>query len=265
MKKSIFIFLISISVLSLLGCGLEKKSAAPVTDKNISRSLKNQSSSNFLKSLPEFYPKEAVPLAVDAKIFDIRENAAAKSLEIMYATNNDINTVCDFYESAFKNFEKLETTRNEMADITISAQNDGETYIIMLYSENLMKHIPEFANKKTVVMNLRNLKNFSGAQKAVKQTKKSVPWPTSEMPEVPELVGHINNIIRQDNAIYFNVEVADNSVQNYPAELTKAGFTIENNPDITPERMQFMASKGNNKLNFAYKDKEKSASFEYHK
>lgn len=68
----------------------------------------------------------------------------------MYATNNDINTVCDFYESAFKNFEKLETTRNEMAD-------------------------------------------------------------------------------------------------------------------ITPERMQFMASKGNSMLNFAYKDKEKSASFEYHK
>lgn len=265
MKKSILIFLMSVSVLSLLGCGSEKKSATPATDKNISRSLKNQSSPNSSKPLPEFYPKEAVPLAVDAKIFDIKENIAAKSLEIMYATNNDINTVCDFYESAFKNFEKLETTRNEMSDITISAQNDGETYIIMLYGENLMKHLPEFANKKTVVMNLRNLKNFPGTQKAIKQAKKSLAWPTSELPGVPELVGHITNIIREDNAIYFNVEVADNSVQNYPAELTKAGFTIEDNPDITPERMQFMASKGNSMLNFAYKDKEKSASFEYHK
>ncbi|MDD3377664.1 MAG: hypothetical protein PHF08_09470 [Candidatus Riflebacteria bacterium] len=73
-------------------------------------------------------------------------------------------------------------------------------------------------------MNLRNLKNFPGTQKAIKQAKKSLPWPTSEMPGVPELVGHITNIIREDNAIYFNVEVADNSVQNYPAELTKAGF-----------------------------------------
>lgn len=177
MKKTNYILLIIILIFSQLGCSSDKKPATSETKTagikqlniatnkvTIDPSLKKHSSPESLQTLPDYYPTNNVPLAIDAKLFDIKEVYPSKVLSVMYATDNDIDSICDFYEGAFKSFQKSPTTRNEWADITLIAKNNGATYKIYLWKPGMMQNVPELVEKTIVIMELRDLKNFPDAK-----------------------------------------------------------------------------------------------------
>ena len=118
MKKILSFILASVLILALAGCGAKEPAADKANGAATSEPKQSQTSdgprkpnetASGSKTLPASFPKEALPLAVDAEILDVRENPASKGLEVMYVSDNDIDTLCDFYEGALKDAKDLNT------------------------------------------------------------------------------------------------------------------------------------------------------------
>lgn len=164
MKKTLSLILLSVLILALAACGAAEPApeeangeAAPAISEQSQTNDDSQSpqTSSDSTTLPANYPKDVLPLAVDAEIIDVRENPASKGLEVMYVSDNDVGTLCDFYEGALKDAPDLNTLETANGYM-ISANMDGVGYNIML-SEDAMNPNPQYAGKKSVYIMLSGL------------------------------------------------------------------------------------------------------------
>lgn len=159
MKKVLTLLFTSVLVLALVGCGAKESTANEANSKDVSAEPKQGQISSNSKTLPASYPNEILPLAADAEIIDVRENSANNGLEVIYVSENDIRTLCDYYEGALKNAKDLST--HETSDgYVISAKIDGTDYTITL-SKNAMKSNPQHAGKVSVYIILTGLESVS--------------------------------------------------------------------------------------------------------
>ncbi len=164
MRKILSLISAFVLILSLAGCGTkasssDKTNGATTSQPNQSQTTdgpqKPNETASGSKTLPASYPKEILPLAVDAEIFYANENSSNKTLEVMYVSNNNIDTLCDFYEGALKDAKDLNTTKTQDGYM-ITAKMDGVGYTIML-SKDAMKSNPQYAGKISVYLILSGL------------------------------------------------------------------------------------------------------------
>jgi predicted small lipoprotein YifL len=274
MKKVLSCILVFVLILALAGCGAKDPAlneanggAAAVEAKQSENTgdlqqLQNESAAGA-KTLPTSYPKESLPLAADAEIIDVRENPASKGLEVMYVSDNDIGTLRDFYEGALKDAKDLSTV--ETSDgYMVSANMDGVGYTIMI-SKDAMNPNPQYAGKISVYIILSGLEGISGGGPQMPE-EEGEAWPTSDLPGVPQLKGHISQILREDGIIRLEIRVENaGKVKSYIGELTAAGFSFDTQPDIESSHMEFLAFKDSSMMSFAYKGEENLVSIEYQK
>ncbi|HHX37508.1 MAG TPA: hypothetical protein GX717_05965 [Clostridiaceae bacterium] len=203
MKKILSLILASFLILGLVGCGGEEAPEnSNVLNDSASSALKAVETASDIKTLPDSYPKDVLPLAADAEIIDVRENPASKGLEVMYVSDNDIDTLCDFYVGALKDAKDLST--DETPDgYWITAKMDGIDYTVML-DKNAMNPT-KYAGQISVYLVLSGLEG--AADPAEKPEGESLAWPFAEMPGVPELKGHISKILREDGIMHFEMTV----------------------------------------------------------
>ena len=213
--------------------------------------------------LPVSYPKEILPLAVDAEILDVRENVQNKGIEVSYVSDNDIKTLRDFYEGALKDAKDLNTIETS-GNYMISANIDGVGYTVMI-SKDAMSSNPKYAGKKSVYIVVTGLDGEYNGEKQMPDGDGEA-WPSADLPGVPEFKGYISHILRDGGIIYLDILVENNDfVKSYIDELAKAGFRFEAEPDLESDHVQFIAFKGDSILNFSYKAKEDFVTIEYQK
>lgn len=273
MKRILSIILMSVLILAFAGCGSEEPAANEANGGTVSaESKQSQAASDPQKPqietaagskiLPTSYPKEILPLAADAELIDVRENPSSKGLEVSYVSDNDIDTLCDYYEGALKDAKDLST--NETSDgYMISANMDGVGYTIML-SKDAMKTNPQYSEKISVYIILSGLEGVSGDMQMPEGEGET--WPSADLPGVPRLEGHIGQILREDGIIRLEITVKTaEKVKSYIGELTAAGFSFDTQPDIDSDHMEFLAFKDSSMMSFAYKGGENLVSIEYQK
>lgn len=171
MNKVLFGIVMIALVLALTGCGA-KEPVATESGGGSATELPKQSESignlntqqtaplSASKTLPDFYPKDILPLAADAEILDVRENPSNAGLEVSYVSGNNIDTLCDFYEGALKDAKNLNTI--ETSDgYMITARLDDVGFSIML-SKDAMKSNPLHSGKISVYIILTGLAGVSG-------------------------------------------------------------------------------------------------------
>ena len=272
MRRILSLILASVLILALAGCGAKAPSADKANSGTTSESKQGQTTdgsnqkpnetASGSKTLPASYPKEILPLAADAEIIDVRENPASKGLEVMYVSDNDIDTLCDFYEGALKDAKDLNT--DETPDgYWITAKIDGVDYTIML-SKDAMNPNPQYAGKVSVYLILSGLEGVSVPTE--KPKGESLAWPFAEMPGVPELKGHISKILREDDIMHFEMTVESaETIKSYVGELTAAGFTFDSTPDLESDHIEFLAFKDGSMMNFGYGSDDNFVAFDYQK
>lgn len=273
MKRILSLILASVLILALAGCGAKEPaadeanggttSAEPKQSQTTGDPQKPNKTASGSKTLPASYPKETLPLSADAEILDVRENPANNGLEVSYVSDNDIDTLCDYYEGALKDAKDLSTTETQDGYM-ITAKMDGVGYSIML-SKDAMKSNPQYAGKISVYIILTGLKGVSGGTSQMPQGEGEA-WPSADLPGVPELKGHIGQILREDSTIRLEITVESaEKVKNYISELTEAGFSFDTKPDMESNHMEFLAFKDSSMMSFAYKGGENLVSIEYQK
>lgn len=90
--------------------------------------------------------------------------------------------------------------------------------------------------------------------------------PSADLPGVPQLRGHIEQILREGGTIRLEITVDNSeSVKSYISELTAASFSFDTPPDIDSDHMEFLAFKNSDMMSFAYKGEENLVSIEYQK
>ena len=267
MKKILSFILASVLILALAGCGAKKPAAnetiqTPKQSQTTGDAQKPQNETPAgTKTLPASYPKEILPLAADADILDVRENPASKGLEVMYVSDNDIDTQCDFYEGALKDAKDLSTTETQDGYM-ITANMDGVGYTVML-SKDAMDPT-KYAGKVSVYLILSGLEGVAGLTE--KPKGESLAWPFDEMPGVPELKGHISKILREDGIMHFEMTVESaETIKSYVGELTAAGFTFDSTPDLANDHIEFLAFKDGSMMNFGYGSDDNFVAFDYQK
>jgi hypothetical protein len=256
MKKIVTCAFIVVLIISLAGCGISGKKPNKEGGNN---NLSPGSPGNKELTLPESYPKETLPLAADAEILDVRENPANNGIEVDYVSSNNIDTLIDFYEGLLLTATDLETSQLESgAMITAKV---GDVYYTIMLNKGIMDNNPKYAGKVAVSVIL------SG-----KEQEPSLPdgdgetWPEDELPGVPQLMGYISQIQREDDIVRLEIIVGnDDAVKSYIGELRAAGFRFDAEPDPESEHIEFFAFKGNSVLNFAYKAEEQLVFIEYQK
>lgn len=263
MKKKSSLVLMFVLILVLAGCGAKGPTANEANGGAASRAPKQSETVADSKKLPASYPKEILPLAADAEILDVRENPVNKGLEVSYVSSNDIDTLCDYYEGALKDAKNLSTTK--MPDgYMITAKLDGVSYSIML-SKEAMKSNPQYAGKISVYIILTGLEGISGGGSQLSEGEGEA-WPSTDLPGVPQLKGHIGQIMREDGIIRLEITVENaEKVKIYIKELTAAGFRFDTQPDTESDHVEFLAFKDSNMMSFAYKGEENLVSIEYQK
>lgn len=273
MKRILSLILASALILALAGCGAQKPAAdkanggtAPTEPKQSQPTGDNQKpnkTTSGSKTLPASYPKKNLPLAADAEIIDVRENPANNGLEVIYVSDNDIDTLCDYYAGALKDAKDLSTTKTQDGYM-ITAKMEGVGYTIML-SKGAMKSIPQYAGKISVYIILTGLKGVSGGTSRMPEGEGKA-WPSADLPGVPPLKGYISQILREDGMIRLEITVESaEKVKSYIGELTAAGFSFDTKPDMESKHMEFLAFKDNSMMSFAYKGAENLVSIEYKK
>ena len=272
MKKILSLILMSVLILSIAGCGAKEpaeneandgtKSAESKQSQTTDSTQKPKETASGSKTLPGSYPKEILPLAADAEIIDVRENPANNGLEVSYVSDNNIETLCDFYEGALKDAKDLNT--DETPDgYWITAKMDGIDYTIML-SKDAMKSNPQYAGKISVYIILSALEGVAGPTEKPKD--ESLAWPFDEMPGVPELKGHISKILREDGIMHFEMTVESaETIKSYVGELTAAGFTFDSAPDLESDYIEFIAFKNSSIINLGYGSDDNFVAFDYQK
>lgn len=171
MNKLLIGIIAVLLALALTGCGAKEpsvnevvggsatelpKQSEPVGDQNTQQSASVANS----KTLPDIYPKDILPLAADAEILDVRENPSNKGLEVSYVSDNNIDTLCDFYEGVLKDASGLSTI--ETSDgYMITAKLDGIGCTIML-SRDAMKSNPLHSGKISVYIILSGISGAGG-------------------------------------------------------------------------------------------------------
>lgn len=272
MKRILSVIIMSVFILALAGCGSKKPatneanggtaSAEPKQSQTAGDPQKPNEIASGSKTLPISYPKEILPLAADAEIIDVRENPANKGLEVMYVSDNNIDTLCDFYEGALKDAKDLNT--DETPDgYWITAKIDGVDYTIML-DKNAMNPNPQYAGKVSVYLILSGLEGASGNTQMPEGEGEA--WPSADLPGVPQLEGHIGQILRDDGVIRLEITVESaEKVKSYIGELAAAGFSFDTEPDVDSDHMEFLAFKDSSMISFAFKGEENSVSIEYQK
>ncbi|MGI6679745.1 MAG: hypothetical protein ACOX2Q_12085 [Dehalobacterium sp.] len=270
MKKILYLFFISVLIMVLSGCGAKEPVANEASDGTVTEESKQSQTTDdspkpqnataaSAKTLPASYPKETLPLAVDAEILDVRENPANKGLEVSYVSDNDIDTLCDFYEGLLKDATDLSTDKTPDG-YRISAKMDGVGYTIML-SKDAMKSNPQYTGKISVYIILTGLKGVFGG---TSQMSEGEAWPFADLPGVPQLKGHISQILREDGIIRLEISVESaEKVKNYIGDLTAAGFSFDIEPDVESNHMEFLAFKDSSMISFTYKGEENLVSIEY--
>ena len=249
-------------VFALVGCGTEEPTTNEANGGVVSGTPGQNQTSSISNTLPDSYPREILPLAADAEIIDVRENPANKGLEVMYVSDNDIDTLCDYYEGALKDAQDLSTTETPDGYM-INTKIDGVDYTIML-SEDAMNPNPKYAGKNSVYIILTGLEGISSD--AQLPEGEGEVWPSADLPGVPQLKGHIDQILREDGNIYLEITVENaEKVKSYIDELTAAGFSFDSQPEAESDHVQFFAFKDNSILNFAYKAEENRVFIEYQK
>lgn len=287
MRKIISFILLSVLTMALIGCGgkepkTNKTSGGTAPTETKQKLLNSETASTEpkqnqiandlqkpnnitidFKTLPETYPKEILPLAADAEIIDIREHPANNGLEVSYVSDNNIDTLCDFYEGALQDAENISTTETPDGYM-IDAKMDGIDYTIML-DKNAMNPNPQYAGKISVYIVLIGLEGVSNNASQMPKGDGEA-WPFAELPGVPELKGHISQILREDGIIRLEltVESADD-VKSYIGKLTEASFSFDTLLDIESDHMEFLAFKDGSMISFAYKGEENAVSIEFQK
>lgn len=273
MKRIISIILMTL-LLALAGCGLKEPAtnegnggtaSAEPNQSNITGDAQmpqNETPSDS-KTLPASYPKEILPLAADAEILEVRENPANKGLEVSYVSDNDIDTLCDYYEGALKDAKDLSTAAT--ADgYMISASMGGVGYTIML-SKDAMKANPQYSGKVSVYIVLTGLEGTNGSVPRMPEGEGEA-WPSADLPGIPQLEGYISQILRENDMIRLEISVENvEKVKSYIAELTAAGFSFDTEPDVDTDHIEFLAFKDSTMISFAYKGAENLVSIEYQK
>lgn len=270
MKKILSLILVSVLILALAGCGDKAPSADKTNDETASEPKQVQATdvpqnpietASGSKTLPAYYPKDILPLAADAEIIDVRENPANKGLEVAYVSDNDIDTLCDFYEGALKDAKDLNT--DETPDgYWITAQMDGVDYTVML--DKSAMNSTKYAGKVSVYLVLLGIEGVAGPAEEPKGD--SLAWPFDEMPGVPELKGHISKILREDGIMHFEMMVESaETIKSYVGELTAVGFTFDSTPDVESDHIEFVAFKDNSMINFGYSSDDNFVAFDYQK
>ena len=95
--------------------------------------------------LPDTYPKKDLPLAADAVIVEVKEDSQNGITEVVYVSENNIDTLRDFYEAILKDVTDKMTIQTEDGYM-ITAQTDNYSYTILL-SENAMDNNPQYSGK----------------------------------------------------------------------------------------------------------------------
>ena len=270
MRRILPLILASVLILVLVGCGAKEPAAGksngaatsePKQSQPTDGTQKPNETASGSKTLPSSYPKEILPLAADAEIIDVRENPASKGLEVMYVSDNDIDTLCDFYEGALKDAKDLSTTETQDGYM-ITAKMDGVGYNIMLSTDAMDP--TKYAGKVSVYLILSGLEGVAGPTE--KPKGESLAWPFDEMPGVPELKGHISKILREDDIMHFEMTVESaETIKSYVGELTAAGFTFDSAPDLESDHIEFLAFKDGSMINLGYGSDDNFVAFDYQK
>ncbi len=267
MRKKMTCAIILVMIILITGCGIKPATVNdPSKDVNKGNVADASPSPGAIKDdefgLPDSYPKDILPLAVDAEIIDVRENPASNGLEVMYVSNNNIDTLLDFYEGALKDAQALNT--DETTDgYMVTAMMDDVNYVINL-SKDAMNPNPKHAGKISVYIILSGLEGVSG--ESLMLEGEGEEWPPAELPGVPKLDGHISQILKEDGIIRLEITVEDNNkVKSYLGELTEAGFTFDTEPDPDSDHMEFLAFKDNSMMSFGFKGEENLVTIEFQK
>ena len=241
MKNKVALVVVAFVVLMLVVCILERPVLAKTEEKGTQIS-------------------DLIPLVADAEILDVRQNSSNTVLEVYYVSRSHIDTVAEFYGNALKKFENL-TIRKIQFGYMITANLDKLHYMIML-SENAMDPNPKYADTLAVSVILTGLDAKSAEQKVSEENGEK--WPPAELPGVPELMGQIQQILREDGIVQICmiVEGAE-MVKKYLDELQIAGFRFDSEPVFHGDHLEFVAFRDGSILNFVYKGIEQSVFFEY--
>lgn len=264
MRKALSFILFSILILALSGCVPEKGTYNESKGKTgLEESNKIDLAGDGENTLPASYPTDVLPLAADAIILDVREHPENNGLEVSYVSDNDIGTLCDYYEGKLKDAQDLDTLETE-GGYMITAKIDDVYYTIIL-DKKAMDPIPQYAGKTSVHIMLTGLEGISGNQsKASEDDGKA--WPFAELPGVPELKGHISKILLEDDGVFIEMTVENAAVmESYVDEIKKVGFELETNPVLDNDHMEFLAFKDGSLINIGYAGKDNFVSFEYQK
>jgi hypothetical protein len=258
MKKTLSFILMSMLILVLAGYGAQGPGASKA---RAMQGPEQSAPSSDSKTLPGSYPKEVLPLVADAEILDVRENPANKGLEVIYVTDNDMDMLCDYYKRALKDGKNFSITEMPGGHM-ITGKLDDLDYSIML-SKDAMKSNPKYSGKISVYIILTGLEGVSSGGSQFSKSN-AEEWPSADLPGVPQLKGHIDQILREDGIIrlWVTVENAE-SVKSYIGKLTASGFSFDIPPNMDSENMEFLAFKDNSMMSFAYKGEENLVSIQY--
>jgi hypothetical protein len=275
-KKFLTIFLCCMLLATLLtGCGGSKnsggnadkvdtsqtqnsdgKGSREVADDNNAKTAPAKSGESL--SLPPEYPVDLVPLLSDAEIYGVQVNPEKTGLLLAYVTNEDIDTALNFYKDVFKGHDDPLETENGY----IMIESLGELTVTIALDKGILDHFPQYKGKLSVSIDLNGLKDTEPP----KVTGDGKPWPSAEMPGVPEIVGDIESCFTEGDTVYIEMVVeGKEAVKNYIAELEKAGFSFDSPPDTDGDHVEFVAFRDNDILNFAYKESERRVFIDYTK
>ena len=211
-------------------------------------------------SLPPEYPIDLVPLLSDAEIYGVQVNPEKTGLLLAYVTNEDIDTALEFYKDVFEGHDDPQIIESEKGYIMIGGI--GKLTVTIALDKGILDHFPQYKGKLSVSIDINGLKDAEPP----KVTGDGKPWPSAEMPGVPEIDGDIESCFTEGDTVYIEMVVEGKGVvESYIAELEKAGFSFDSPPDTDGDHVELVAFRDNDILNFAYKDSERRVFIDYTK
>lgn len=216
---------------------------------------------SFNVSASPTLPEGLLTLPKDAEILDVRENPASGGLEIALVSDLKLDELHALYLEALQEAEELDSTAIP-GGYMISATLDGIHHTIML-SEDAMDANLVYRGKTSVYAILTGLQGRT-AQEPIEQGVQGLPWPTQDLPGLPELKGQIHKAFKEGGSVYLEITVKSSDViQSYIEDLKQAGFSFDSEPQLIDGHLEFFGFLGDSMLGFGYGDDDHFVALEF--
>jgi|GEM_PF-6381718 len=133
--KKIFILCLAIFIfISLSACGEKDTTKASKTDNNDKIDYKVSDSTRKSIDVPVDYPSDILPVYKNGVVFAVSKQQKGYSLVIL--SNDDVNTIEDYYKSLIKNANIISDVEEEDLYETMGSR-DGYTFYITVTNNDI--------------------------------------------------------------------------------------------------------------------------------